>query len=146
AELGSDHRSDRAARERNAASGRAADLKVPVQRNSRSSSKFEQARPKDRALAVMAMRVPTADIHTCKFGMEAISNYANEREIPARTNKPIFASTIRLAPGRFMRGEEDVVDDHDAVRHPHLVGMPPLRQIDGRELARLARIGHVHDR
>src|SRR5262249_60689208 len=39
-----------------------------------------------------------------------------------------------------------VVDDHDAVRHPHLVGMPPLRQIDGRELARLARIGHVHDR
>jgi hypothetical protein len=54
--------------------------------------------------------------------MEAISNYANEREIPARTNKPIFASTIRLAPGRFMRGEEDAVpdnflDDIHSVRH-----------------------------
>ena len=38
-----------------------------------------------------------------------------------------------------------VVDDHDAVRHPHFVGMPTLRQVNGRELAWVARIGHVHD-
>ena len=48
--------------------------------------------------------------------------------------------------GRSALAQPLVVDDHDAVRHPHLVGMPTLRQIDGRELARLARIGHVHDR
>ena len=48
--------------------------------------------------------------------------------------------------GRSALAQPLVVDDHDAVRHPHLVGMPALRQIDGRELARLARIGHVHDR
>jgi len=48
--------------------------------------------------------------------------------------------------GRSALAQPLVVDDHDPVRHPHLVGMPALRQIDGRELARLARIGHVHDR
>src|SRR5215467_7661018 len=48
--------------------------------------------------------------------------------------------------GRSALAQSLVVDDHDAVRHPHLVGMPTLRQIDGRELAGVARIGHVHDR
>src|SRR5262245_27192550 len=48
--------------------------------------------------------------------------------------------------GRSALAQPLVVDDHDAVCHPHLVGMPALRQIDSRELAGLARIGHVHDR
>ncbi len=47
--------------------------------------------------------------------------------------------------GRSALAQLLVVDDHDAVRHPHFVGMPTLRQVNGRELAWVARIGHVHD-
>ena len=38
-----------------------------------------------------------------------------------------------------------VIDHHDAVGAAHLVGVPALRQIDGRERARIARISYVHN-
>ena len=43
--------------------------------------------------------------------------------------------------GRAGLTELLVVDDHDAVGGPHLVGVPALRQIDAREPARMARVG-----
>jgi hypothetical protein len=39
-----------------------------------------------------------------------------------------------------------VIDDHDAILGAHLVGMPALRDVDGRYLARIARVGDVDQR
>src|SRR4029077_21237662 len=47
--------------------------------------------------------------------------------------------------GRSALPELLVVDDHDAARRSHFVGMPAVRHVDGRKRAGMARVAHVHD-
>jgi hypothetical protein len=55
-----------------------------------------------------------------------------DSDAAAEVSRPVLADPL-------------VVDDHEAVRHAHLVRMPALRQLDSGQHARMARIGHVDD-
>ena len=78
--------------------------------------------------------------------------------VHAAAGRAPFADQLRIARPRDVVDRDSsaelgdaalsellVIDDHDAVRRTHLVGMPALRQVDARKLARVAGIGHVHD-
>jgi hypothetical protein len=55
--------------------------------------------------------------------MEAIPNYANEREIPSKNEQANSSIDHRFGTDRFVRGEED------GLRDDFLGGVPSIRHI-----------------
>ncbi len=135
-----DDRCEDAPTERNAARNVRTVLKAPAspQRTNSRRSKCEQADRQDRPPLGLWPRESLQLMHACEFGMEAILNWANDKENSSKNEQARSSIDHTFGTDRLMSGEEDglrddFLDDVRSVRHIAAVSRRQIRHACARQ-------------